>query len=64
MKLGSETWAQQFRNAMSVNGGDVENATSMDYFMHFVTFPWKVSVVFVVVLVCSWLVICLLEIVF
>lgn len=46
MKLGSETWAQQFRNAMSVNGGDVENATSMDYFMHFVTFPWKVSVVF------------------
>lgn len=49
MKLGSETWAQQFRNAMSVNGGDVENATSMDYFMHFVTFPWKVSVVFCVV---------------
>jgi solute carrier family 8 (sodium/calcium exchanger) len=42
MKLGSETWGQQFRNAMSVNGGDVENATSMDYFMHFITFPWKV----------------------
>lgn len=42
MKLGSETWAQQFRNAMSVNGGDVEGATSLDYFMHFVTFPWKV----------------------
>ena len=42
MKLGSETWGQQFRNAMSVNGGDVESATSLDYFMHFVTFPWKV----------------------
>ena len=28
---------------MSVNGGDVENATSMDYFMHFVTFAWKVD---------------------
>lgn len=44
MKLGSETWGQQFRNAMSVNGGDIENATSSDYFMHFVTFPWKVRV--------------------
>lgn len=43
MALGSETWGQQFRTAMTVNGGDIENASSMDYFMHFVTFPWKVS---------------------
>ncbi|XP_028395158.1 sodium/calcium exchanger 3-like [Dendronephthya gigantea] len=53
MKLGSETWGQQFRNAMSVNGGDVENATSMDYFMHFITFPWKV--IFALCPPCTWL---------
>ena len=52
MKLGSETWGQQFRNAMSVNGGDVESATSLDYFMHFVTFPWKVCLVTDCLLLC------------
>ncbi|KAI8500976.1 hypothetical protein Bbelb_210710 [Branchiostoma belcheri] len=31
-----------FRDAMNVNGGDVENATTMDYVMHFLTFGWKV----------------------
>jgi len=36
------TWTEQFRNALNVNGGDVENATNFDYFMHFVTFWWKV----------------------
>ena len=43
MRVHNETWAQQFRDAMIVNGGDVENATSMDYVMHFLTFGFKVS---------------------
>ena len=41
-ELGSASWGQQFTEAMSVNGGDVENASGMDYFMHFATFFWKV----------------------
>ncbi len=41
--LGSATWGQQFREAMSVNGGDIESATRMDYVMHFITFAWKVK---------------------
>lgn len=43
LELGSETWGAQFREAMSVNGGDVENATTLDYIMHFFTFAWKVG---------------------
>jgi solute carrier family 8 (sodium/calcium exchanger) len=27
---------------MNVNGGDIENATTSDYVMHFLTFGWKV----------------------
>ncbi len=42
--LGSSTWGQQFREAMSVNGGDIETATSLDYAMHFFTFGWKVNI--------------------
>lgn len=41
-ELGSSTWGQQFVEAMNVNGGDVENASFMDFFMHFTTFFWKV----------------------
>lgn len=29
--------------AMNVNGGDIENATTCDYVMHFLTFGWKVE---------------------
>ena len=43
LRLGTSTWADQFRNAMNVNGGDVENATTFDYIMHFCTFFWKVN---------------------
>jgi solute carrier family 8 (sodium/calcium exchanger) len=28
---------------MNVNGGDIENATTSDYVMHFLTFGWKVG---------------------
>lgn len=27
---------------MNVNGGDIENASTSDYVMHFLTFGWKV----------------------
>lgn len=43
LQLGSSSWGSQFREAMTVNGGDVENATAMDYIMHFLTFAWKVG---------------------
>ncbi|GIY84988.1 hypothetical protein CEXT_375451 [Caerostris extrusa] len=29
------------RAALTVNGGDIENATTMDYVLHFLTFGWK-----------------------
>ncbi|UYV61021.1 hypothetical protein LAZ67_1003139 [Cordylochernes scorpioides] len=43
LKLQSETWAGQMRDAMNVNGGDLENATLMDYILHLVTFGWKID---------------------
>ena len=42
MRVDTSTWGDQFRNAMNVNGGDIENATTTDYVMHFLTFGWKV----------------------
>ena len=42
LRVDTNTWGDQFRNAMNVNGGDLESATTMDYFMHFCTFAWKV----------------------
>ncbi|XP_076460202.1 sodium/calcium exchanger 1-like [Babylonia areolata] len=42
LKLHKASWAQQFREAMNVNGGEIESASAMDYIMHFVTFGWKV----------------------
>merc|ERR1719189_509953 len=42
MKVHNETWAQQLKDAMNVNGGDVENATAGDYVMHFLTFGFKI----------------------
>lgn len=42
MKVHHETWAQQLKDAMNVNGGDVENATTGDYVMHFLTFGFKI----------------------
>ncbi|EEC04908.1 sodium/calcium exchanger, putative, partial [Ixodes scapularis] len=42
LRLHSETWVEQMKDAMNVNGGDIENATAVDYVMHFLTFGWKV----------------------
>ena len=44
LRVDQNSWGDQFRNAMNVNGGDVENASTLDYVMHFFTFGWKVSV--------------------
>jgi solute carrier family 8 (sodium/calcium exchanger) len=42
MRVHHETWAQQLKDAMNVNGGDVENASTADYIMHFLTFGFKI----------------------
>ena len=42
MRVHNETWAQQLKDAMNVNGGDIENASAIDYVMHFLTFGFKV----------------------
>lgn len=44
MRVHNETWGQQLKDAMNVNGGDVENATAGDYVMHFLTFGFKVHI--------------------
>jgi len=41
MRVHNDTWAQQIKDAMVVNGGDIENATTADYLMHFLTFGFK-----------------------
>ena len=41
LAVESTTWAIQFRNALNVNGANVETATTMDYVMHILTFGWK-----------------------
>jgi len=41
MRLHNDTWTQQIKDAMVVNGGDLENATTGDYIMHFLTFGFK-----------------------
>jgi solute carrier family 8 (sodium/calcium exchanger) len=51
-ELGTETWGQQFVEAMNVNGGDVEHASPMDYAAHLLTFAWKV--IFACVPPVSW----------
>ena len=43
MQVHHETWISQIKDAMNVNGGDIENATNTDYIMHFFTFGWKVT---------------------
>jgi len=42
MEVHHETYKTQLRDALNVNGGDIENATAGDYIMHFITIGWKV----------------------
>lgn len=46
LRVDSNSYADQFRNAMNVNGGDIESASHMAYLMHFLTFGWKVCMFF------------------
>ena len=43
LQLETSSWGEQFHAAMNVNGGDVEDATKIDYVLHFITFFWKVG---------------------
>lgn len=42
IELHRNTWTEQINTAMTVNGGDLENATACMYIMHFLSFFWKV----------------------
>ncbi|XP_046660345.1 sodium/calcium exchanger 3-like isoform X1 [Homalodisca vitripennis] len=42
LRVHTKTWGEQIKTAMSVNGGDLENATCCDYVLHYFSFFWKV----------------------
>ena len=42
LSLYQTSWLKQLKNAMCVNGGDLENATVTDFVMHFLTFGLKI----------------------
>lgn len=44
IRVHSSTWCQQIKDSMVVNGGDLENASTADYILHFLSFLWKVNV--------------------
>ena len=37
-----QSWPDQFKNAVNVNNGDIENASFIDNILHSIFFPWKV----------------------
>ncbi|KAK3892304.1 hypothetical protein Pcinc_003849 [Petrolisthes cinctipes] len=42
LQVHHETYVSQIKDALNVNGGDIENATGADYVLHFLTFGWKI----------------------
>ncbi len=62
MQVHNETWVGQIRDAMNVNGGDIENATTQDYVLVRLSFffrPKKTSTqwkALIVDIICSLLV--------
>lgn len=44
LRVGKQSWANQFREALNVNGGDLETATAFSYLLHFMTFGFKASI--------------------
>lgn len=50
IRLDTSSWKQQFHEAMNVNGGDIDEASAFDYIMHFLSFFWKVILLFYFVL--------------
>lgn len=47
IELHRLTWAEQIKTAMTVNGGDLDNATTYTYIFHFFSFFWKVLFAFI-----------------
>ncbi|XP_066905580.1 sodium/calcium exchanger 1 isoform X1 [Halyomorpha halys] len=47
IRVHSETWTMQIREAMLVKGGDIANAACSDYILHFFSFFWKVLFSFI-----------------
>lgn len=47
IELHRQTWAEQIKTAMNVNGGDLDNATTFTYMLHFCSFLWKVLFAFI-----------------
>ncbi|XP_050540521.1 sodium/calcium exchanger 3-like isoform X2 [Daktulosphaira vitifoliae] len=45
--LNRQTWLEQIKSAMTVNEGDLENATTFTYMLHFLSFFWKVLFSFI-----------------
>lgn len=43
LSVTKTTWGQQFRDAMNVNGGDLETAKAGHYIGHALAFFWKVE---------------------
>lgn len=43
IRVYRSTWSQQIKDALTVNGGDVENASNADYLLHFLSFGWKAT---------------------
>jgi solute carrier family 8 (sodium/calcium exchanger) len=42
LSVTKKSWGQQFREAMNVNGGDLDTAKIGDYVGHCLAFFWKV----------------------
>lgn len=52
LRIGNTSYADQFRDALNVNGGDVDNAGVVDYLLHFITIYFKVGVMCVTDIIC------------
>lgn len=46
-KIGSSSWSDQFRDAMSMGGDEEDEPSCMDFAMHFLSFYWKVLHAFI-----------------
>ncbi|CAI2351135.1 unnamed protein product [Caenorhabditis sp. 36 PRJEB53466] len=46
LRPGKATWKEQILNAVSVNAGDLANATVSDCVLHALAFPWKFAFAF------------------
>lgn len=44
LSVTKTSWGQQFRDAMNVNGGDLETAKAGHYIGHALAFFWKVII--------------------